>query len=155
VLLFNSKGQVLLQKRKHKIFDNLWDLTGATHPLHKAEGPASPDGSQGGSDESLEEAMWRCLRAEWDISPTSSGRAGLRGVKEIGVFNYFSRDGKFCENEHCFLMVGEYDGEVNLDQEMGYEYKWMDKKEFLKDIEQNPQDYTPWAIKAVTAHILI
>ncbi len=35
VLIYNSQTQVLLQKRKHQIFDNIWDLTGATHPLHK------------------------------------------------------------------------------------------------------------------------
>ena len=34
ILLHNSKAEVLLQKRKHDLFDNLWDLTGATHPLH-------------------------------------------------------------------------------------------------------------------------
>lgn len=30
VLLENSKGEVLLQRRKHQIFDGIWDLTGAT-----------------------------------------------------------------------------------------------------------------------------
>lgn len=35
VLLFNDKGQVLLQKRKHQVFDDIWDVTGATHPLHR------------------------------------------------------------------------------------------------------------------------
>lgn len=128
VLLQNSKGQVLLQKRKHKIFDNIWDITGATHPLHKADG----------TDETLEETTRRCLETEWEI-----GEIGE--LREIGVFNYFAQYGNYCENEHCYLMVGEYDGEVNLNPDSGYEYKWMERKEFLKDIEQNPQNYTPWA----------
>lgn len=136
VLLQNSKNQVLLQKRKHKIFDNIWDLTGATHPLHK----------KNGSDESLEEATKRCLREEWGIRE-------IRGIREIGVFNYFSKYGEFCENEHCFLMVGKYDGEVKMNPEAGYEYKWMEKQEFLKDIVLNPENYTPWAIEAVTLQI--
>ncbi|MCL4365644.1 NUDIX domain-containing protein, partial [Patescibacteria group bacterium] len=51
VILYNFKGQVLLQKRKHQIFNNIWDTTGATHPLHR----------ENGSDESLEEATRRCL----------------------------------------------------------------------------------------------
>lgn len=138
VLLYNLQGQVLLQKRKHKLFDNIWDLTGATHLLHKADG----------QDESMEEATLRCLREEWGISP-STGSATLTTsslrVKEIGVFNYFARDGKYCENEHCYMMVGQYDGEVNLHPEAGYEYKWMDKAKFLEDLESNPQKYTPWA----------
>lgn len=136
VLLFNSKGQVLLQKRKHQLFNNLWDLTGATHPLHKTDG----------FDESLEEATKRCLREEWDIKD-------IRDIKILGEFNYFApyhtAQGDFCENEHCFMMVRKYDGELNLNPDAGYEYKWMRWSEFLKDIATNPQNYTPWAKEGV------
>lgn len=135
VLLQNSQGQVLLQKRKHQIFDNIWDITGATHPLHR------PDGT----DESLEEATLRCLKEEWGIGE-------IREIRKIGVFNYFAPyqtvQGDYCENEHCFLMAGQYDGEVRLDPKAGYEYKWAEKQEFLKDIEINPKNYTPWAVES-------
>jgi len=130
VLLVNKKGQFLFQKRKHKIFNNIWDFTGATHPLHKEDG----------TDESLEEATWRCLEIEWGIKEKMS-------LKNLGVFNYFAKDGDYCENEHCFLMVGEYGGEVSMAPEVGYEYKWMEKEEFLKDLESNPQTYAPWVIE--------
>lgn len=130
VLLYNSKGQVLLQRRKHKIFDNLWDLTGATHPLHKDE-----------VDESLDEATRRCLKEEWGIEEIK--------LRNLGAFNYFAKDGEYCENEHCAILVGEYNGEVSLNPKAGYEYKWMDKQEFLKDIEANPQKYTPWVTEGV------
>lgn len=132
VLLFNSKGQVLLQKRKHKIFDNLWDFSGATHLLHRADG----------SDETLEEATWRCLSEEWGIKDVGE-------IRGMGVFNYFAKDGDFCENEHCFMMVRKYDGEVKLNPDMGYEYKWVRWTDFLKDIESNPKKYTPWAREGV------
>lgn len=132
VLLYNSKGQVLLQKRKHQIFDNIWDITGATHPLHRADG----------SDETLEEATWRCLEREYGIKEKMP-------LKNLGFFNYFAKYGEYCENEHCAILVGEYNGPLELNPEVGYEYKWMDEKEFLEDIETNPQTYTPWAVKAV------
>lgn len=131
ILLFNPKGEVLLQRRKHQIFDNIWDLTGATHPLHN---PVD-------NDETLEEATIRCLKTEWGIEE-------VEDLKRIGVFNYFAQYGEFCENEHCYLMVGGYDGEVKLDQQMGYEYKWVKREEFLEDIAQNPQNYSPWAQEA-------
>lgn len=132
VLIYNSKGEVLLQRRKHQIFDNIWDITGATHPLHRKDG----------SSESLEEATWRCLDVEYGIKEKIP-------LKNLGFFNYFKDYGDFCENEHCFLMIGEYDGEVNLNPAMGYEYKWLNKDEFLKDIVQNPQNYTPWAVASM------
>lgn len=131
VLLYNKRGEVLLQKRKHKIFDNIWDLTGATHPLHKEDG----------TDESLEEATRRCLRVEYGISEVGE-------VRVVGEFNYFAKYGKYCENEHCAILVGEYDGPIKMDPNVGYEYKWVEREEFLKDIEKNPKNYTAWAQKA-------
>jgi isopentenyldiphosphate isomerase len=52
-ILFNGRGQILLQKRKSHLWDNFWDITAATHPLHLPSG-----------DESYEAAMRRCLQAE-------------------------------------------------------------------------------------------
>lgn len=134
VLLENSRGGVLLQRRKHKVFDDIWDVTGATHPLHLLEG-----------DESFEEATLRCLKREYDINPDK-----VENLKNLGTFNYFAsyKDG-LCENEHCAMLVGEYNGEVKVNPEVGYGYKWMDKQEFLKDIEANPTNYSPWAIPGV------
>lgn len=129
VLLYNSKGEVLLQKRKHQVFDDIWDLTGATHPLHL----------EGGRDESFEEATARCLKREYGIEGVE--------VENLGTFNYFAQDGDRCENEHCAILVGKYDGEISLNSEVGYGYRWMDKKEFLQDIEANPQKYSAWAIE--------
>lgn len=131
VLLYNSKGQVLVQKRKHKIFDNIWDLTGATHPLHKDR-----------RDESLEDAAWRCLEVEYGIKKKIP-------LKNLGFFNYFAKYGKNCENEHCALLLGEYNGSIKLNPKVGYEYKWMDKVKFLEDIQKHSKNYTPWAKEAV------
>ncbi|MBI2593286.1 NUDIX domain-containing protein [Candidatus Daviesbacteria bacterium] len=126
VFIFNSKGEVLLQKRKHKIFDNIWDNTASTHQLHL----------ENGTDETDEEATLRALNIEYGIKDVE--------LKIVGAFSYYAKYGDLCENEFCKLLVGIYDGEINLNSEVGYEYKWMEKREFLKDLEQNPSKYTPW-----------
>ncbi|TSC66304.1 MAG: isopentenyl-diphosphate delta-isomerase [Microgenomates group bacterium Gr01-1014_80] len=131
VLIFNGKGEVLLQKRKHKVFDNIWDMTASTHQLHREDG----------TDETDEEATLRALEVEYGIKEVA--------LENLGGFNYFAKYGEYCENEHDKLLIGEYNGEVNLNPEVGYEYKWMPKEEFLKDIEENPDNYTPWAIACV------
>jgi len=89
VLLYNRAGELLLQRRKHRLFDDVWDLTGATHPLHR------PDGT----DESLDDAAHRCLAHEYDVS--------VPGLVPIGAFVYFAqdRDGLHCEHEHCTVFV--------------------------------------------------
>jgi len=129
VLIVNSKGELLLQRRKHKIFDNIWDFTASTHPLHTEIG-----------DESIEKAALRALKEEYQIENVD--------LKRVGEFNYFAKIGDYCENEHDVFLMGEYNGEVKLSPEVGYEYKWMDKKEFLKDIEANSDKYTPWTKEA-------
>lgn len=131
VLLSNNEGQVLLQKRKHKIFDDIWDLTGATHPLHQDDG----------NDEDLEQATLRCLKREYGLENIK--------VRNLGFFNYFAQYGDLCENECCAMLVGNYIGEVILNPEAGYEYKWMEKQQFLEDIKNNSQQYSPWAVEGV------
>jgi len=134
VLLYNSKGEVLLQKRKHKVFDNIWDFTASTHPLHQ----------ENGQDESLEEAASRALREEYGIENVK--------LEKVGSFNYYAKidpdsigvDG-LCENEYDNLLVGEYDGEVSLNPEIGYEYKWVSKSELLKDMAADQDKYSAWA----------
>lgn len=129
VLIYNSKGMVLLQRRKHKVFNDVWDFTASTHLLHK----------QNNTDETIEEATKRALKDEYDIENVN--------LKNIGEFNYFAKDGDLCENEHCYMIVGQFDGEVRMNPKVGYEYKWVSKKDFLQDALKNPQNYAPWVIE--------
>lgn len=133
VVLYNQTGEILLQKRKHLVFDNLWDLAASTDLSHFE-----------GRDESFLEAADRCLKREYYI-----GLYQVKGVRKLGGFSYFAKDGEHCENEYDVILVGEYNGEVDMNPDVGYEYKWMVKEEFLKDIEKNPQNYTPWAVEGV------
>ena len=127
--LINKKGEILLQKRKHWLWDNLWDVSAISHPLHLED-----------HDESYEEATLRALKKEMGVDGVA--------VKKLGGFNYFRKhdidDG--CENEYCAIMYGGYDGKVKSDSEDVYEHKWMDLDEFMRDTKQNPKIYTPWAI---------
>ena len=143
IMILNKKGDVLLQKRKHKLWDNYWDLTNS-HPLHREDG----------TNETYEEAAKRCLKREWGVNFS---------VKKLFAFNYFARykvlpkagsyfakyKENFCENEYCVFMVGKYDGKVYPNPEVAYGYQWKPLKSLLKEIETSPEIYTPWAIKAL------
>ena len=124
--LFDSKGRILIQKRKHKLFDGLWDLTAVSHNLRT-----------NGHNESYQEASDRALKREMGISKVP--------VRKIGGFNYFARDGKNCENEYCAILVGKYDGKVKPNINKVYGTKSVLFNDFIKDITQNPKNYTPWA----------
>lgn len=130
ILVFNSKGQILLQKRKHLVFDNIWCFSADTHQYNFD-----------GRNETLEEASKRALKEDFNIENIS--------VENLGFFNYFERDGKYCENEYCAMVVGEYDGEVKMNPEHGYDFVWMDKKDFLRDFADNPEKWAPWVTGGV------
>ena len=129
VLILNKKGKVLLQKRKHKLWDGFWDLTNS-HPLHKDN-----------KNESYHQAVTRCLKKEWGIEIP---------VKKLFGFNYFAKYKKnFCENEYCLFLVGEHNGSVHPNPEVAYGYKWRRLKVLLDDIKIHLGNYTPWTIKAL------
>jgi len=130
ILLYNKDKKILLQHRKHKVFDKFWDLAGASHPLHV----------DGKNQDDIEAAL-RCLRDEWEIENVK--------LEKIGAFNYFKQDENRCENEHCYLIIGEYDGELKMNPEVAYGFKWVSFKELLSEIEKSPGMFTQWSKEAV------
>lgn len=127
VLLENSKDQVLLQKRKHKLWDGYWDTTAISHPLHLED-----------RDETYNEAGSRALKNEMGIENIA--------LKKIGGFNYFVKHGENCENEYCAILNGNYDGKIEINSNCVYEYKWEHKDDFIKKCIENDKEFAPWAI---------
>ncbi len=126
VALYNNRGELLLQRRKHDLFSNRWDLTGASHPLRLKR-----------RNESYSEAAARCVRQEFGVGGIS--------FRKIGAFNYFAQQGKKCENEHCAVIVGKYDGKVKPNPKVAYGYKWATFGEVLKEIRKKPKSFVKWA----------
>lgn len=132
-LLFDEKGRVLLQRRKHRLFDGLWDLTAVSHPLRA-----------NGKTESYQEASNRALKKEM--------RIGHVDVDKVGAFNYFALDGRNCENEYCAILTGEFSGKFKPNNQEVYEVKWVRYADFIADIDKKPSKFTAWARE--TARIL-
>ncbi len=130
VVIFNKNGEVLLQKRKHKRWDNYWDVSAISHTLHLAD-----------HDETYEEAAVRSLKIEMGITGVT--------LQKVGAFNYFAQYGKQCENEYCAILTGTYNGKVLPNTQVLYEHKWVKKDEFINNVLSNRKKYTPWAIKIV------
>lgn len=126
-LLENNKGEVLLQKRKHSLWDGFWDTTAISHTLHLDD-----------HDESYNEAAERTQQAEMGIKGVS--------VDKIGGFTYFAKFGDMCENEYCAILYGTYNGEVKPNKDAVYEFMWLDKQTFINNCLKENNTYTPWAI---------
>ncbi len=130
-VIFDDRGQILLQRRKAHLWDNYWDITAATHPLHLPEG-----------DESYEQAMSRCMEVEWNAKAK---------LEQALAFIYQAPFGDDSENEYCVLMVGQVAGGVCPNPEHVYEFKWVDFASCAADLARHPESYTPWARIAIEA----
>jgi isopentenyl-diphosphate Delta-isomerase len=126
IALYNNKRKLLLQRRKHDLFSKRWDLTGASHPLRLRS-----------RNESYTEAAARCVKTEFGVSGIS--------FRKIGAFNYFAPQGKKCENEHCAVIVGRYDGQVKANRKVAYGFRWATFSETLTEIRNKPESFVMWA----------
>lgn len=130
VLLFNSKGEILLQKRAIAKYHSggLWTNTCCSHPL-----PA----------ESMQEATRRKLIQEM-------------GIDMIPEFAYkfiykTNLDNNLIEHEYDHVFIGTYDGDPIINNEEVEDWKFTDLPTLRTDIKENPEAYTFW-FKLIVNH---
>lgn len=123
VFLFNTKGEMLIQKRALSKYHSggLWANACCSHPI---------------PGESSLMAAERRLFEELGIKAQLSFR---------DVFHYRAAVGlDLIEHEIDHLFTGLYDGASRLDPNEVEEVKWMPVSEIISDMAQNPEKYTAW-----------
>ena len=123
VFTFNNKGELLLQQRAaHKYHSPLlWTNTCCSH---QREGEANI------------EAGKRRLQEEMGFTTE---------LKEVFSFIYKAPfENGLTEHELDHVMVGDFDGEPNINKDEVESYKWMLLEDVKNDIENNPEIYTEW-----------
>ena len=126
VLLFNSKGQVFLQKRGPSM--DTW--------------PGKWDQSVGGhvdEGEDYDKAVKREAKEE----------LGIDGVEFKKVVKFYTEDGVGNRLKKRFNMLyeGIYDGEVSLQEDEISEGGWFDMNKVEGWMKKKPSDFTPGCIK--------
>ena len=123
VLLSNSKGEVLLQRRsEHKYHSGgLWSNTCCSHP---------------GPDESLKDATRARLIYEMGID-----------VQPKFAFKFIykaSLDHNLTEHEYDHVFTGVFDGMPAVNKEEVADWKFISIKDLLSALSREPEKYTPW-----------
>ncbi|HLD24782.1 MAG TPA: isopentenyl-diphosphate Delta-isomerase [Patescibacteria group bacterium] len=124
LFLFNSKNQLLLTKRAatKKTFPGVWTNTVCGH--------LAPS-------ETTVDAAKRRLKDELGIENVE--------IKEVAPYRYrFADKNGIVENEICPILIGNFDGDPKPRPNEVDEWKWMDRKDFLEEIQTNPSPYSPW-----------
>jgi len=134
IFIFNSKGEMLIQRRGNGKyhFGGLWTNACCSHPR---------------PGENIEQAAHRRLKEEMGFDCP---------LREAFTFIYkatFSNGLTEWEYDHVF--IGKYNGDINPNPDEADGYAWMTVEELKKDIIENPQKYpefperyTPWFKKA-------
>lgn len=123
ILLFNSKGELLLQKRSASKYHSgsLWTNTCCSHPL---------------PNESTEEATRRKLKQEMGIDVP---------LEFAYKFVYKATlDNNLIEYEYDHVFFGHYEGEPTLNPDEAEDWKYVDLQTLRKEVEQNEHVFTAW-----------
>lgn len=125
VLIYNSKGEMLLQKRALSKYHcgGLWANAACSHPR---------------LGESIDYAAHRRLKEEMGLDCP---------LEKKFSFVYRADFGEMIEHEFDQVFVGEYNGKVFLNLDEVEDYAWVSLVELRKDAVVNPQKYTPWFLK--------
>lgn len=122
IFIFNSKGQLLLQKRAKGKYHSggLWTNTCCSHPR---------------PNKNLKEEAEKRLKEEMGIECD---------LKEIFSFIYKAKVGNLIEHEFDHVFLGKFDGKPQPDEKEAEDWKWIEPEELRKDIKENPEKYTYW-----------
>lgn len=123
ILLFNSRGELLIQKRSAAKYHSggLWTNTCCSHPL---------------PNESMEEASRRKLQQEMGIDVP---------LEFAYKFIYTATlDKNLIEHEYDHVFIGHYNGTPTPNPEEVEDWKYVDLSTLRSDVLKNENHYTAW-----------
>jgi isopentenyl-diphosphate Delta-isomerase len=123
VFIFNEKRELLIQQRSDfkRLWPSHWSNSCCSHPR---------------AGEHFLAAAERRLREEVGIS------CRLKYVYKFRYWASYSDLGS--ENEVCSVLLGKSDARIIPNPLEVSGYKWMNVEDIAKDINNNPENYTPW-----------
>jgi isopentenyl-diphosphate delta-isomerase len=124
VLIFNSKGEMLIQQRAFTKYHwaGIWSNTCCSHPR---------------SGETFDDAAQRRLKEELGITTL---------LKKEFFFTYKAKDEKsgLTEHEYDWVFTGIFDDTFEYNRQEINAVKWMTKEELQKEMDAEPEQFSFW-----------
>jgi len=123
IFIFNSKGEMLLQKRALRKYHSpgLWSNACCSHPY---------------PGEEVKPGALRRLQEEMGFTSTLE--------KAFDFIYKFSFENGLTEHEFDHVFVGTFDGEIKANPEEVADYTYRSMEEIKQDLTQKPDRYTAW-----------
>ncbi|MDP3697530.1 MAG: isopentenyl-diphosphate Delta-isomerase [Candidatus Taylorbacteria bacterium] len=122
ILIFNSRGETLLQKRAKGKYHSgeLWSNACCSHPR---------------PGEDIKKEAEKRLKEEMGIESD---------LKEVLSFIYKANLGDLTEHEFDHVFVGKFDGDPKINLKEADDWQWVAIQTLKEDVKENPQNYTIW-----------
>ncbi len=131
IFIFNSKGEMLLQKRAATKYHSpgLWTNTCCSHLLPEKD---------------METCAHERLQFEMGFDTN---------IQKSFVFNYLAPfDNGLTENEIDHVYLGHYTDDPQPHPDEVEDFKWIQLRDLQEDIAQNPEHYTFWFKHIIAYH---
>ncbi|MFN5848641.1 MAG: isopentenyl-diphosphate Delta-isomerase [Chitinophagales bacterium] len=124
ILLYNSKGEMLIQQRAKTKYHGplIWSNAVCSHPRE---------------NEDFQDAAQRRLKEELNITCS---------LKEVYRFIYKAKDEQtgLIEHEYDVVYEGQFDGEIPFNPNEIESIRWIALSSLSQDIEDQPEIYSFW-----------
>lgn len=129
--------RVLLQHRKHPVFDDVYDLGASSHPL-----------VHGQDVQESQEAVYETLYREWGLQKKDL----LSPVNYKGHVEYKAKDkhSEYVEHEVCELYVVEAGAIPLPESDFAYGYSLVDKSYLLRKDARIRAFLAPWVVELLS-----
>ena len=138
--ILQYQDSIILQHRKHPVFDGVYDLSFSSHQIYK-----------GNSLQTNEEALYEGLLREWNIKEFE-----IRNLKFLNKIYYKAKDEKneFFDHEidYIFLIEANSIPKANLDY--AYGQKTISKTNLVSDIAKLGAPLAPWVKKILEVKLI-
>src|SRR3989442_13893884 len=121
IACLDDDGRVLVQLRRHRIFDKVWSLSGDTHPrkydIRKVE--------------TLSEAARRCAKEDLGVV--------IKRWRKTVSMSYSARDPRdprYCENELLHVLATKHGVLVHMNRKTASQSRWGAIPEHLREPQQ-------------------
>ncbi|MDH7476250.1 MAG: hypothetical protein QHH09_02135 [Microgenomates group bacterium] len=129
--IIKSGDKIILQKRKHPVFDGVYDLSFSSHPVFIQN-----------QLQTMEEAVLKTFQREWLV-----GRNAEIKIKFLDKYYYRAADKKsgYFEHEINYLYLIDFSGEISDNPQFSYQMKIITIKDFFSKF--NKINLAPWVKK--------
>lgn len=125
------QDKIILQHRKHPVFDGVYDLTCSSHPYFKD-----------GVLQTTTDAVIETLKREWDIVPSDLSSP----LRHKGQIYYQAKDPKSIYQEHeiCHLYCADIDKLPSPNFDFSYGFSLMTKDQIMDKKTPIRGIFAPW-----------